>query len=262
MGQQSGRMAAKRVLITGGANGLGLSIAQRFDAEGARIAICDINQAALDAVGHDHPQWLRLQCDVAQEPSVALMFEQLRVAFGGLDVLVNNAGVAGPTSAVEQIDPAAWQAVFNVNVFGTFLCTRLGVPLLKAQGGSIIIMSSAAGRFGYSLRTPYASAKWALVGLAKSLASELGPHGIRVNAILPGMTNGERLDGVIRARAEQFGRSYEEQLALQVQSASMRVNVDAIDIANTALFLASDEGRHVTGVALPVDAGLETIAWR
>ncbi|MDP3138044.1 MAG: SDR family oxidoreductase, partial [Burkholderiaceae bacterium] len=144
----------------------------------------------------------------------------------------------------------------------TFLCTRLGVPLLKVQGGSIIIMSSAAGRFGYSLRTPYASTKWALVGLAKSLASELGPDGIRVNAILPGMTNGERLDGVIRARAEQFGRSYEEQMALQVQSASMRVNVDAIDIANTALFLASDEGRHVSGVALPVDAGLETIAWR
>ncbi|MDP3136312.1 MAG: SDR family NAD(P)-dependent oxidoreductase, partial [Burkholderiaceae bacterium] len=121
MGQQTGRMAAKRVLITGGANGLGLAIAQRFSAEGARIAICDINQEALDAVGRSHPEWLRLQCDVAQEPSVALMFERLRAALGGLDVLVNNAGIAGPTSPVEQIDPAAWQSVFNVNVFGTFL---------------------------------------------------------------------------------------------------------------------------------------------
>lgn len=262
MFQSVGRIHGKRVLITGGASGLGLAIAERFGLEGALIAICDVNGAALDAVSALHPAWHCTQADVANEASVAAMFEGLANEFGGLDILVNNAGISGPTAAVEDIGLAAWQAVFAVNVQGTFLCTRLAVPMLKVQGGSIIIMSSAAGRFGYSLRTPYAAAKWALVGLAKSLASELGPAGIRVNAILPGMVNGERLDDVIRARALQSGRSYEEQLALQVQSASLRVNVEAADIANTALFLASEEGRHITGTAMPVDAGLETIAWR
>jgi len=260
--QSLGRLSAKRVLVTGGANGLGLAIAERFSAEGARVAICDVNAPALEVMRARHPQWLCIQADVASEASVAAMFTQLGSAFGGLDILINNAGISGPTSPIEDIDLATWQAVFNVNVQGSFLCTRLAVPMLKVQGGSIIIMSSAAGRFGYSLRTPYSSAKWALVGLAKSLASELGPHSIRVNAILPGMVNGERLDGVVRTRAEQAGRTYEEQMALQVQSASLRVNIEATDIANTALFLASDDGRHITGAAMPVDAGLETIAWR
>lgn len=258
----SKRLQSKRALITGGANGLGLAIAERFSLEGARVAICDIDDVALAHASQNHPEWLCVVCDVSSETSVARMFDQLQSQIGGLDILVNNAGISGPTAPIEDIDAVSWQAVFDVNVLSAFFCTRQAVPMLKAQGGSIIIMSSAAGRFGYSLRTPYSSAKWALIGLAKSLASELGPSGIRVNAILPGMTNGARLDGVIHARAEKFGRTYEEQMALQVQSASMRVNVDADDIASAALYLASDDGRRVTGVALPVDAGLETIAWR
>jgi NAD(P)-dependent dehydrogenase (short-subunit alcohol dehydrogenase family) len=258
----SGRLEGKRTLITGGGGGLGLAIAERFSEEGARIAICDVNPVALAEAGARYPDWLCIPADVSSESSVAGLFDKLRIALGGLDVLVNNAGISGPTAPIEDIETSDWQAVLDINVLSAFFCTRLAVPMLKVQGGAIIIMSSVAGRLGYPFRTPYSTAKWALVGLTKSLASELGPDRIRVNAILPGMTNGARLDSVIHARAEKFGRSDEEQMALQLQSVSMRMNVDAVDIANSALFFASDEGRRVTGMALSVDAGLESIAWR
>lgn len=255
-------MNAKRTLITGGASGLGLAMAKRFSAEGGRIAIFDTSDAALAQARSDHPDWLCTRCDVASESSVSTAFDLLRTDFGGLDILVSNAGNSGPAAPIEEIDTAEWQAVFDVNVLSAFFCMRHAVPMLKANGGAIIIMSSAAGRFGFPMRTPYASAKWALIGLTKSLASELGPFGIRVNAILPGMTGGARLDGVIRERAEKFGRTYEEQMAMQLQSASMRVCVEADDISGAALYLASDDARRVTGISLPVDAGLETVAWR
>lgn len=258
----SKKLDGKRVLVTGGASGLGLAIAERFSGEGARIAICDVDEAALENVRLHHPGWLCLSADVASEGAVGALFDEIRRSFDGLEILVNNAGISGPTAPVEEIDAGAWQAVFDVNVLSAFLCTRLAIPMLRPQGGAIIMMSSAAGRFGYPFRAPYAAAKWALVGLTHSLASELGPDGIRVNAILPGMTDGARLDAAVHARAATFGRTYEEQMALQLQSTSMRANVGAVDIANAALYLASDDGRRITGVALPVDAGLETISWR
>lgn len=258
----SRKLDGKRVLVTGGASGLGRAIAERFSGEGARIAVCDVNDAALEDVRLHHPSWLCLSADVAIEGAVGAMYDEIRRNFDGLEVLVNNAGISGPTAPIEEIEAEAWQAVFDVNVLSAFFCIRLAIPMLRVQGGTIINMSSAAGRFGYPFRAPYASAKWALVGLTHSLASELGPAGIRVNAILPGMTNGPRLDAAIHVRAAKFGRTDEEQMALQLQSTSLRASVEAQDIANAALYLASDDGRRITGVALPVDAGLETISWR
>src|SRR5262249_25385132 len=130
---------------------------------------------------------------------------------GGLDVLVNNAGIAGPTSKVEAIDPAEWRRTIDVNLNGHFYCTRLATPLLKqSKRGAIINISSVAGRLGYAYRTPYAASKWAIIGLTESLAKELGPDGIQVNAILPGLVEGPRIERVIAARAQELGVPYKE----------------------------------------------------
>lgn len=257
-----GRMSGRRVLVTGGASGIGLAIAQRMADEGAVVAICDMQAEALRGVEEAQPAWLCIHADVSSEADVARMMESVRHRFGGLDCLVSNAGIAGPTSPVESISLDQWEAVQACNVRGAFLCARAGAPLLKAQGGSLIILSSIAGRIGVPYRTPYATAKWALIGLAKSLALELGEFKVRVNAILPGLTRGPRLDGVIAARAQSGGRSFDEQLSLEVGSTALREMGEARDIANAALYLASDEGRLVTGMALAVDAGLESVTFR
>lgn len=249
-------------MVTGGAGGLGLAIAKRFAAEGARVAICDIDEAALAATRERYPGWLCVRTDVSNEADVSALFDRLREGFGGLEILVNNAGIAGPTAPIDTIATDVWQAVFATNVLSAFYCTRQAVPMLRVRGGSIIIMSSAAGRMGVPFRTPYSSAKWALVGLAKSLAIELGPSKIRVNAILPGLTSGARLDGVIQARAQQFGRTFDEQKARELQSTAIGVVAEPDDIASAALYLTSDEGRMVTGVSLAVDGGLESATFR
>ena len=257
-----GRMSGRRVLVTGGASGIGLAIAQRMAEEGALVAICDMQTEVLRDVEKAQPAWLCIRADVSSEGDVACMMEAVRTRFGGLDCLVSNAGIAGPTSPVENISLDQWEAVQACNVRGAFLCARSGAPLLKAQGGSLIILSSIAGRIGVPYRTPYAAAKWALIGLAKSLALELGEFKVRVNAILPGLTRGPRLDGVIQARAQSGGRSFDEQVSMEVGSTALREMGEARDIANAALYLASDEGRLVTGIALAVDAGLESVTFR
>ncbi len=258
----SGRMEGKRVLVTGAASGIGLAIAQCMAKEGARVAICDIQQALLHKAQEAHPDWVCRQADVSSESDVSQLFDLVREQLGGLDCLVNNAGIAGPTSAIESIELAQWEAVLACNLRGAFLCARAAAPLLKAQGGSLIILSSVAGRMGVPFRTPYASAKWALIGLAKSLALEMGEFKVRVNAILPGLTRGPRLDGVIEARAHDAGRTFDEQVSVEVASTALREMGEADDIANAALYLASDDGRRVTGVALAVDAGLESVTFR
>jgi len=257
-----GRLPGKRAAITGGAAGIGLAIAQRFAGEGASIAVCDPDRARLAALQQERPDWLYVAADVSIESQVAEFFEACRARFGALDCLVNNAGISGPTAGIESIALADWEAVYACNVRGAYLCTRAAVGLLKSAGGSIIMMSSLAGRVGVPFRTPYASAKWALIGLTKSLAVELGEHKIRVNAILPGLTRGPRLERVIEARAASSGRTFEEQVAVEVSAGALGELVEPEDIASAALYLASDEGRRVTGVSLPVDAGLESATFR
>lgn len=255
------RLYGKRFLVTAGASGLGLAIAERFAEEGARIAVCDVRADLVDVVRERRPGWLALRADVSSQDDVARMFSAVDERLGGLDGLVNNAGIAGPTAAIEDIEPSAWRACIDVNVFGAYLCTRLAVPRLRqAGGGAIINLSSSAGRHPFPYRTPYSAAKWAVIGMTKSLAVELGPSKITVNAILPGLVSGDRLDAVIAARAGQYGRSVEAQRAVMMERVAMRCSVEACDIANAALFLAGGEGARVTGEALAVDAGLISLA--
>jgi NAD(P)-dependent dehydrogenase (short-subunit alcohol dehydrogenase family) len=247
-----------RVLVTAGAAGIGRAFAETFADAGAKVFICDVDERALAAFRAARPGVGTIAADVADPAQVDVMFGAAAAYLGGLDVLINNAGIAGPTAAVEDISVADWDRTIAVDLNGMFYCTRRAVPLLKAAGGgSIINLSSVAGRLGFRLRTPYSAAKWAVVGFTKSLAIELGPSNIRVNAIQPGIVEGERMDRVIAAKAAALGitaAQFEDQL---LSSVSLHKMVTAQDIANMALFLATPAGAGISGQALSVCGNVE-----
>ena len=164
-----------RVLVTAGASGIGLATAREFVREGARVHVCDVDARALAALSANDPTLSHSHCDVSDESSVRQLFDDTIARHGGLDVLVNNAGIAGPTARCEDIELADWERTFAVNLAGQFLCAKLAIPhLRKSRNASIINLSSAAGRFGFPLRTPYAASKWGVIGFTKSLSIELG----------------------------------------------------------------------------------------
>ena len=245
-----------RVLVTAGGAGIGRDIAQIFALHGARVHICDIDPAALEACAREQPDIGRSLADVSRPEDVDRLFADVQRGLGGLDVLINNAGIAGPTAKVEDIHPAQWERCIAVDLNGMFYCTRLAMPMLKAngreRGGSVINLSSVAGRLGFGMRTPYAAAKWGVVGFTKSLAVEAGPEGIRVNCIQPGNVEGERIDRVIEAKAQALGVSLEQQRQSLLDTTSLRTFVSAQDIASMALFLATEAGKHISGQALSV----------
>ncbi len=249
-----------RVLITAGAGGIGRAMTDVFHQAGARVHICDVSQSALDDAMKAFPGVTGTIADVSKLDDVEQLFADVRSRLGGLDCLINNAGVAGPTGKVEEIDVTDWERCIAVDLNGMFYCTRLAVPMLKkASGGSIINLSSAAGRLGFPFRTPYAAAKWGVVGFSKSLSMELGEDKIRVNAIQPGVVEGERQDEVIANKAKAVGISFEEQRKISLERVSMQQMVSPYDIANMALYLASPVGATITGQALSVCAGTEML---
>lgn len=242
-----------RVLVTAGAAGIGRAIAEAFARQGGQVHICDVELREVAGVK-------ATRADVAQETDVDELFRAVRETLGGLDVLVNNAGIAGPTGPVEDLSLADWERTLAVNLTGTFLCTRRAVPWFKQQGGGVIInIASVAGRLGYPLRTPYASSKWGVIGLTKSLAIELAPHNIRVNAILPGIVRGERMARVMAAKAQALGRSEAEIEQGYLERISLRRMVTAEDVAAMAVFLASAGGRNITGQAISVCGNVEAL---
>ncbi len=242
-----------RVLVTAGGAGIGRVIAQTFADHGARVHVCDIDGEALKVLPKE---MTRTVADVAKLPDVDRLFSDVERKLGGLDVLVNNAGIAGPTARVEDIRPEDWDRCIAVDLNGMFYCTRKAMPMIKAAGGgSIINLSSAAGRLAFPMRTPYSAAKWAVVGFTQSLAAEAGPEKVRVNCIQPGVVEGERIERVIEAKAKGLGVDKEEVRRRLLEGVSMHTTVTAQDIANMALFLASDAGKHVSGQALSVCGG-------
>lgn len=250
----------KRIAITAGANGIGLSIAQQLHAAGARIAICDIDSTALDTSKNQLDNCLAMQVDVADEASVDEFFTRIQKDLGGLDALVNNAGIAGPTDKIEDIDPADWRRCLDVCLTGQYLCARRAIPMIKKNGsGAIINMSSAAGKHGYAYRTPYSAAKFGVIGLTQSLAKELGPDNIRVNAICPGLVSGPRIEKVIEDRAAASGVSVEAMREDYLSKVSMRCMVGPDDVAATIAFLLSDAGKTISGQSLSVDGNVEVL---
>jgi NAD(P)-dependent dehydrogenase (short-subunit alcohol dehydrogenase family) len=247
-----------RVLVTAGGAGIGFAVARAFHGAGAGVCICDIDEAALARAAKELPGLHVKRCDVGDRAAVADMVEDAAQQLGGLNVLVNNAGIGGPTRPMHELDPADWDGVLRVNLTGTFDVTRHAVPkLISAGGGSIINMSSAAGRFGYTNRSAYSATKWALVGLTKTLSMELGQYGIRVNAIAPGAVAGERADRVFAGRAQASGRTVAEERRAGLASQSLQYLVDPADIAQLAVFLASDAGKSISGQIIPIDGDMQ-----
>ncbi|MEH6717296.1 MAG: SDR family oxidoreductase [Aurantimonas endophytica] len=249
-----------RVLVTAGASGIGAAITRAFVEAGARVLICDIDADALATFAEAHPEVATLRADVSNEAEVDALLDAAAEQLGGLDVLVNNAGIAGPTGAIDEIPLEEIRRTLDVDLMGQFLVLRRAAPLLRqSEAGAIINISSVAGRLGYGLRTPYSAAKWGIVGLTASLAKEMGPDGIRVNAILPGVVRGARIEGVIRDRAEASGVSYAAMEAQYLANISLRRMVEPEDVAGMALFLCSPAGANISGQAISVCGNLETI---
>jgi NAD(P)-dependent dehydrogenase (short-subunit alcohol dehydrogenase family) len=249
-----------RVFVSAGASGIGRAIADMLIAHGARLHICDVSDAFLADFAKAHPQHKATRADVSREFDVAALFREVQASLGGLDALINNAGIAGPTGGVEEITSADWRRCIDIGLTGQFLCAHHAVPMLKAAGGGAIVnMSSAAGRHGYAYRTPYAAAKWGVIGFTQSLAKELGPANIRVNAILPGIVEGQRIENVITSRAKQLGLSYAEMEAKYLERVSLRRMVSPHDVAAMVAFLLSSMGENLSGQSLGVDGNVETL---
>jgi NAD(P)-dependent dehydrogenase (short-subunit alcohol dehydrogenase family) len=244
-----------RVAITAGASGIGRVIADGFAARGARVVVSDIDAVALDSCGHDG-----VRADAGSAAEMEAFVDTAVRRLGGLDVLVNNAGIAGPTARIEDIVPAELDATLQIDLAAMFHCARRAVPALRAAGGgSIVNMSSSAGRFGFARRAPYAAAKWGVVGLTKSLSIELGADAIRVNAILPGLVEGPRIRAVLAAKAAARGVSEAEQTAQALAATSLRCFVTPHDIANMVLYLCSPFGATISGQALAIDGDMQVL---
>jgi NAD(P)-dependent dehydrogenase (short-subunit alcohol dehydrogenase family) len=258
--------AGLRVLVTGGASGIGLVIARAFVDAGSRVHVCDSSQQAIDSL-NEAEQNAEMNAitttlaDVSDRAAVDRVFNDVNAQLGGLDVLINNAGIAGPTGGIDEMDTGDWEQTVDVNLNAQFYFARRAVPLLRQarDGGSIIALSSVAGRLGYAYRTPYSATKWAVVGLTKSLAIELGPDNIRVNAIQPGIVKGPRIERVIAARAQQLGLSYEQMEKEYLAKISLRRMTTPEEVAATALFLCSPGGSGISGQAVSVCGNVEVL---
>ncbi len=247
-------------LVTAGAQGIGLAITKALLAQGAEVQVCDIDTQALAKVKQELPAVHTRLTDISKEAEVSQLFSEIQKRWGKLNILVNNAGIAGPTAKIEDTLLKDWQDTVDVNLTGSFLCAKYAVPLIKhANGGSIVNISSAAGRHGFPLRTPYSATKFAVIGLTQTWAMELGPDNIRVNAILPGIVQGPRQDRVLSAKAASFGITLDEMRERALQRVSLRRMVSAHDIASQIVFICSSAGSNITGQSLSVDANVETL---
>lgn len=246
-----------RVLVTGGTSGIGLVITSTLEAFGAEVHVCGTDEARLSGFLAARPGRTGTVCDVSSAPDVARLVADADGALGGLDALVNNAGIAGPTAPVEQVAPAEWTRTLEVDLTGPFLCAQRAAPLLRASRGAVVNISSVAGRLGYALRAPYNAAKFGLRGLTESLARELGPDGVRVNSVLPGFVDSDRLNRTTAARAESLGRAFEEVEAGLLAKTSLRTKVSEQEVALLVAYLLSPAAATVSGQSLSICGNVE-----
>jgi NAD(P)-dependent dehydrogenase (short-subunit alcohol dehydrogenase family) len=242
-----------RVLVTAGANGIGLAIARAFVREGAKVHVCDVDTAALAALKSSDPVITQSACDVSDRAQVARFFDEAIGALGGLDCLVNNAGIAGPTGRIEDINPEDWDRCLAIDLTGQFNCARLAVPHLRqSKNASIMNVSSLAGKHGFAMRAPYAAAKWGVIGFTKSIAIELGPDKIRVNALLPGIVAGDRQRRVLEAKSQVRGVSFKEMEQIAFSYTSIKDYVTPEQLADLVVFTASPRAATISGQSLSV----------
>lgn len=248
----------QRVIVTAGASGIGLAIVQRFLAAGGDVAICDADPVRLDAAATVHPGLITTRLDVSDAAAVTRFVTQVADRWGGVDILVNNAGIAGQIGPLGAISNDSWRTCFEVNVHGAFFLMRAVVPLMKAQGGGAIVNISTGSVTTLPVdRTPYIASKWALEGLTRAAARELGPDNIRVNAIRPGFVDSDRMRGILATIAAGRGTDAATVEAEFLRYISLRTKIQPQEIGDMAVFLSSDAARHVTGQLIAVDGNIE-----
>jgi NAD(P)-dependent dehydrogenase (short-subunit alcohol dehydrogenase family) len=254
------RLNGKVSIITGAGGGIGRTIALRFAAEGSAVVIAGPTEEKVHRVvkeieasgGRAGPAVI----DVADEAAVKAMTAETLSGYGRIDILINNAGIAGPTALVHKLDLRDWERTMAVNLTGAFLCAKHVLPhLYERRSGSIVNITSIAGLRAYAFRSPYCASKWAMIGLTRTLAEEAGKFDVTVNAIAPGPVLGPRIESVIRNRATEMNLSYEEVEKQYVEPTALKRMVEESDIAAMALFLCSDEGRNITGETINISAG-------
>jgi len=254
------KLDGKVSIVTGGGRGIGRAIALRFAAEGADVIISGTTKDTLDRVaqeiGERGRRSLTVVADVADEADVERLVERTLDEFGSIDILVNNAGIAGPTALATDVTREDWDRTLAVNLTGAYLCAKHVLPyLIKQRSGRVINITSIAGLKAYAWRSPYSASKWGMIGLTQSLAEEVGRYDITVNAIAPGPVRGPRIESVIRNRAAQMNRSFEDVERDYVEPTALKRMVEEEDIAAMAVFLASEEGRNITGETLNISSG-------
>lgn len=252
---------AKKVFISAGGSGIGRCIAEAFLNNDDEVFVCDINAQSLEQFQKDFPKLHIYACDLAKPEQIKLMFAEAIQKLGHIDVLVNNTGISGPTIAADELSFDDWNTVINLNLNSTFLITQLAIPLLKQSGAGVIInMSSIAGRLGYPYRLAYSTSKWGLIGFTKTLSMELGADNIRVNAILPGAVDGDRVQRVLQARADVAQSSLEKVTQNALKNQSLKYFVNPKHIADLCLFLVSESGRSISGQILPIDGDKQCLS--
>ena len=255
------KLEEQTAIVTGGGRGIGKSIALALARAGASVLVCGRHEETLQQTARDIQQLgrqaLAIVADVAQEKEVETMVKLALREFGNVNILVNNAGIVGPTAPITNVNRKDWDETLAVNLTGAFLCAKAVLPaMIERRSGKIINISSVAGRMAYALRAPYAVSKWGMIGLTRTLAQEAGPYNIQVNAILPGPTAGERMKGVIDQRAQELGQSAAEVEKHYVEATALKRMVEPEHVAAMVVFLASSDGDSITGQAIDVTAGV------
>jgi NAD(P)-dependent dehydrogenase (short-subunit alcohol dehydrogenase family) len=251
----TGSITMERILVTGAGDSVGRAIAERFLGKGARVHICDIRADAVAATLADNPGLTGSVVDVGLRADVDRLFDDVRRAIGDLSILVN---VVGPRAPIEEIDEDEWDKTIAVNLSGMFYCMKRAVPMLKANGGgSIVNFSTCSTRTGIPFRAPYIASKAGVEGLTRNSARELGPFGIRCNAILPGIINNDRFRFIVQRNVDATGRSFEDIENDYLRYVSLRTKVELSEFADMVEFITSDAGKKITGETIAVSGNME-----
>ena len=254
----------KNIVISAAADGIGWEIVKTCLNKGAKVFLCDNNKKSLKKV-YSHPLFQKKLfasfVDVSDEKEVIKFFKEIKKQFIKIDVLINNVGISGPTGKIEKLKSKDWEETIQINLNSHFYFLKQAIPLIKkSKRGSIINLSSTAGIFGFPLRSAYAASKWAIIGLTKTLAMELGKFNIRVNAICPGSVSGERMERVIEAKAKSVKQSKIKVKNDLESMTSIRGFVTKEDITNMSLFLMTEDSKHISGQIFPVDGNTERMS--